>query len=326
MALQRVTLRLTQLRCITQSESGGSEPYLWVTYFALGAQPLPFQTGLIATITPAYDAFRTEFADNVKAGDVLSVPPFLAEASFDIDPTVEHNLVGCAAVLMEEDETPQSSIVLGRIAYAKEIDKQLNEFVNQRLHAGDFGPITDDEIKAIQGAVAAKVYEAIGSNQSIWNLFTNQDDKVGFTYRVFQTHRDEQTGELVIEIVDTQAFDFPEIVSDDSSNRFVLSGGLFVEPVPADPVDACALERAALKAKKQEIDSLRTRLTRLQDELHHATPQQKPAIVAEIETTSASIAEAEAELPGLQNALDVCLEHHTHHGQVDVSSVLVNPG
>lgn len=54
MALQRVTLGLTELRCIAESDgSGSSEPYLWTTYFALGAQPLPGQTGPMATITPA---------------------------------------------------------------------------------------------------------------------------------------------------------------------------------------------------------------------------------------------------------------------------------
>jgi hypothetical protein len=62
MALQRVTVGLTELRCIAESDgSGSSEPYLWVTYFAVGAQPLPGQAGPVATITPAYDAFRSEF-------------------------------------------------------------------------------------------------------------------------------------------------------------------------------------------------------------------------------------------------------------------------
>ena len=33
MALQRFTVRLTQLRCILESDPGPSEPYLWVTLF-----------------------------------------------------------------------------------------------------------------------------------------------------------------------------------------------------------------------------------------------------------------------------------------------------
>jgi len=305
MALQRITLRLTELRCITQSEgSGGSEPYLWVTYFAFGAQQLPFQTGPVGTITPAYDAFRTEFPDNMKAGQVANIPAFLATASFDIDLEVEHKLVGCIAVLMEEDDTPDSSIILGRIAFSKEIDKQLNDLVTKRIFVGDFGPITDAEIKSIKVSVKAKVEDAVGSNQSIWNVFTNQDDNIGFTYKGFTDSE-----------IRFQYFDFPEIASGGSSNRFILSGGLSIGRVPSDPVDLCATPRAAVNAKRDEINSLHTRVTLLQNQLHHATPQQKAGIVAEIHATNDLLTQAEAELPALQAELDSCLSHHHGHPQ-----------
>lgn len=310
MALQRVTLRLTELRCIRQSEgSDGSEPYLWVTYFAFGAQQLPFQDGPMATITPAYDAFRTEFADNVEAGEVLVVPPFLAEASFDMDLETRPKLVGCLAVLMEEDETPQSSIVLGRIAYSKEIDAQLNALLQRRILAGDVGDITDDEIETIRVAVKAKVEDAVMSNQPIWSVF-GQDDSIGFTHRSFMNSLDPETDPEIV----FQYFDFPEIVSEDSSNRFVLSGALSIGPIPSDPVDLCASQRVALNTKKEEIASLQARVTLLQNELHHATPQQKPAIIDEIEATHELVAQAEAEVPALQEALDACIERFTRDG------------
>jgi hypothetical protein len=317
MAPQRVTLRLTELRCITQSEgSGGSEPYLWVTYFALGAQPLPFQQGPMATITPAYDAFRTDFPDGVTAGQVMIIPPFLATASFDIDLEEDHKLVGCIAVLMEEDETPDSSIILGRIAYSKEIDKQLNDLIHQRLSSGDFGPVTDDELRSIRAGVQAKVEEAVGSNQTIWNFFTNQDDNLGFTFRGFADSE-----------IQFQYFDFPEITSDSSSDRFVLSGGLSIGPIPTDPVDLCATQRAAVNAKKNEVASLQGRVTLLQDQLHHATPQQKSAIVAEINATNDLITQAEGALPALQAALDACQHQHDLGGDVHIDpTILVDPG
>ena len=202
-------------------------------------------------------------------------------------------MVGCIAVLMEEDETPQSSIVLGRIAYAKEIETELNELVHKRLVAGDFGPVTDAEIDAIRAAVLAKVEDAIGSNQSIWDIFRNQDDQVGFTYRAFS---DDE--------IQASFFDFPEVRSDDSTNRYVLSGSLSIGAIPTDPVDLCATPRATLKAKQDEIQGLQTRRGLLQGELQHATPQQKAAIVAEINATNALITQAEADLPALQAALD----------------------
>ena len=39
----------------------------------------------------------------------------------------------------------------------------------------------------------------------------------------------------------------------------------------------------------------------------HATPQQKPAIIDLIQETADEIAQAEGELPALQDALEACL-------------------
>src|SRR4051794_24066763 len=142
MALQRLTVQLTELRCLAQSESGGSEPYLWTTYFAFGARPLPFQSGPVGVITPSYDAFRSEFPNNMKAGQTALIPPFIASASFDmdLDSGPYPKMIGSIAVLLEEDSTPDSSIILGRIAYAKEIENQLNILVSKRLQTGNTSP------------------------------------------------------------------------------------------------------------------------------------------------------------------------------------------
>jgi hypothetical protein len=320
MALQRVTLRLTQLRCITESDgSGSSEPYMWTTFFAFGAQPLPGQTGPMTVITPAYDAFRTEFENNVQDGDLLSIPPFIASASFDmdLDGQNENKLVGCIAVVMEEDETPGSSIVLGRIAYSKEIEKQLNHLVIARVQAGDFGPVTDEEIRVIREAVQSKVESAIGSNQGIFDIFKNQDDNVGFTHRGFIE------GEI-----QAAFFDFPEIVSEDSTNRYVLSGNLSIGAIPTEPIDLCKTPRAALQAKKDEIKGLQTRKSLLQVQLQNAPPQAKAAIVDAIEETNALITQAEAELPALQEALDACMERFDIHEDIVVvdEPIVVGPG
>jgi hypothetical protein len=312
MPLQRATLRLTQLRCVTQSEDGGSEPYLWVTYFAFGVQQLPFQTGPVATVTPAYDAFRMEFPDNMKAGQVAIIPPFIASASFDVDldTAPKPKIIGCIAVLMEEDDTPDKSIILGRIAYSEAIDRQLNNLINKRIQTGDFGPITDAEITAIKEAVQAKVTAAIGSNQSIWSkLFTDQDDNLGFVYKAF-------TGSEI----QFNFFDFPEIRS--GANRFVLSGNLFLGPVPAAPIDVCAAQRARVTAKNDEINSLHARTLVLQRLLQQAPPQQKAAIAAEIVETGVLTTQAEAELPGLRASLSACMGHH-HPGGVTVDPPIV---
>jgi hypothetical protein len=306
MAQQNIVLTLTQLRCLAQSESGsGSEPYLWTTFFAFGGEPLPFQTGNLSMITPAYDAFRAEFPNGMKAGSVANVPSFVASAHFkmDLDTAPQPKMVGCIAVLMEEDSTPQSSIVSGRIAYSKEIEAQLDALFDKRLQAGDFGPVTDAEINTIRSKVKAKVESAVSSDQFLGGFFTDQDDNIGFTYASFKYPVPQDSEDPKIEF---QYFDFPEITSG-SSNRFVLTGRLSIEAIPADPVVLCKAQRDALKANADQIHGLQVRKTLLQEQLHHAPPGQKADIIHAIEETSEAITRAESHTPELQAALDACL-------------------
>jgi hypothetical protein len=328
MALQRFTIGLKQLHCILESDPGPSEPYLWVTYFALGPPVPQFQTGPLAVSTPAYDAFRTEFPDNVSAGSVVGVPSFIASASFDMDiEAAGPKLLGCVAILLEEDDTRQSDMVFGRIAYAKEMEKQLNDLMRKRIQTNNSGPLTDAEKDAIKGAVTAKVEDAVGSHQSVWDLFRDQDDPLGFTYKIVP----EADGDTI----HAQTFDFPEITTTKQVNvfgsvppvtvvtdRYVLSGEITIGPVPGATVDLCAGPRTALQAKQQEVSSLEHRISSLQQLLQHATPQQKSGIVQEIGATNALIDQAEAALPALEAALAACVDRF--HNHFDASDAVIS--
>ena len=57
--------------------------------------------GTVATITPLIRCLSHRIPDNMQAGDVTSIPPFIATASFDIDTDSPNSTVGCIAVLME---------------------------------------------------------------------------------------------------------------------------------------------------------------------------------------------------------------------------------
>ena len=312
MAIQRVTVKLTELRCIAQSESGsGSEPYLWTTFFAFGAEQTSPQSGLLAVQTPSYDQFRTEFPNGIKAGGVAQVPVFVASGGFDfdLDTVPQPKLFGVIAVLMEEDSTPERFMVQGRIAYSKEIEAQLQALAKERLLSGNLGPLTTTETDAIKKAVKDKVTEAVKRGQNIGGLFRDQDDNLGFMFRLF-THRKADPAHPenppVFEIVN-QSFAFPA-VDNGKGDRFVLSATMTLGPVPKPPIILCRAQREALKAKQDQIRSLGNLRAVLQAQLATATPQQKPAIVDSLEANAADIARAEAELPALQAALDACLK------------------
>jgi hypothetical protein len=205
-------------------------------------------------------------------------------------------------------------MVAGRIAYTNEMENQLNALMTKRIGTGDSGPLTDAEKEAIKVAVTSRVEAAIGSGQSVWDLFRDQDDPLGFTYKIFpERSMDEEpnTPPLIV----PQTFDFPEVTttddgwfSDTVTDRYVLSGEVTVEPVPGETVDLCAAPRAAVEDKKDEIASLQHRRATLQQFLQHATPQQKAAIIDEIGATNDLIGQAEASVPALEAALKACTE------------------
>ena len=59
------------------------------------------------------------------------------------------------------------------------------------------------------------------------------------------------------------------------------------------------------------MDGLQTQRQLLQDQLHHATPQQKSGIIAQIKhIAEVDLPPAEAALAAAQAALQACLAHH----------------
>jgi len=317
MAPQLVTFRLTTLRCIKESDAkGGSEPYLWVTYFALDGRNIA-QANPLTIDTPPATFIRKEFPDNVADGQVINVTASLSNRSFQVDPgPLNFMMAGCIAVLLEEDDTPENAIIAGHLAYSKEIEKQLNALVKKRISTADKSEIKDSEVKVIRDAVNSKVKSAIKDNLSLGQkLFDNQDDLLGFTFV-----------NLVNEAIQTKTFDFPEIFEGDnrqsSSNRFVLSGAVTAGPVPPPPVEICKTQKAAVNAKLQEIQGLQGIVTSLQLQLQHATPQQKPGIVKAIQSTNDQITKAQAELATLQAALQACLNNPFSGTHIDISDAV----
>lgn len=294
-----VKLHLDKLRCITESDTNNrSEPYLWVTYFWLDGRNIS-QPNPISTMTPVYNAFRSEFADNVTEGTVIPVPTFVGNASFEVDPgPLGFMLAGAVVVLWEEDDTPQSAMIAGRNAYLTAIHKALNDLIRQRIGDANQGPIAPAEIKAIVDAVKPAVESAIRSSLSFLDGFKNQDDQLGFGHVAFMGSE-----------IQTRDFTFPELGS--GSNRFVLNGSMTV--APTRPVfDRCAASRAAVQAQRNQIKGLQLFRASLQQQLQTAPPQAKPALIAQIQALAVEIAREEAELPPLEAALSAC-EHRFDH-------------
>ena len=246
----------------------------------------------------------------------------------DLD-VVGPKLLGCVAILLEEDDTRESDMVFGRIAYSKEMEKQLNDLMRKRIQTNNNDPLTEDEKNTIKAAVTAKVEDAVGSHQSAWDWFRDQDDSLGFTYKIVPEH-DGDT-------IHAQTFEFPEITTTKQvkvfdtvppltvvTDRYVLSGEITIGAVPGGTVDLCAGPRAALEAKKQEITSLQHRISSLQQ----TTPARDPP--AEVRDRAGDRRHqrphrpSRSSPPSLEAALAACIDRF--HNDVHLSdAVIVSP-
>jgi hypothetical protein len=66
---ENVTITLSELHCETQSEAGGCEPYLFTSFFAIGAD------GDVKVTSPKHSDVRGAFADDIDAGMRAATSP-----------------------------------------------------------------------------------------------------------------------------------------------------------------------------------------------------------------------------------------------------------
>lgn len=199
----RVTYDLTRLHCIDEGDgSGNAEPFMWTVFFKVDGDTVKvnddFELQGTATVvtTPGNHG---DLRSNVDAGQDVQIPASLGHFATTLRPIptpfegfAAGGVVGCVAVVMEEDSTPDDAIANGH--------KVLNQALQEKLDAliptiDPFGELpTEDDLEAIKDAIVTKVKQAIADGVDAWDVlgsvFGNlQDDIIGSTYFVF-THDD----------------------------------------------------------------------------------------------------------------------------------------
>lgn len=151
----RFKINLNELHCVAQSESGGCEPYLFTSFFAL--------TDSGATVqTPAHPDVRGAFADDVEAGATLTVPQEIGSA------TIEGGTqVGVVAMIIDEDLSRDIAVEKAHSAFHEEVEAQLNQADGS----------IDEE--ALRHAVMKKVRAAVQGTWDYLDLHRDQDDHLG---------------------------------------------------------------------------------------------------------------------------------------------------
>jgi hypothetical protein len=159
---------------------------MWPAFFSLDINTvLQGEGNRLVTYTPQTNwTTRGAFPDGIQAGDIVDIPESLGNYSVDLDPGgLDIATVGCLFVLLEEDSTPGHAVRAGHKAFAEAVDEVLNTFVDSVFPNPDVS-VTDAQIEQMAGQIQGQVKGAIKDELSWIQLLYQQDDFIGFGYRI----------------------------------------------------------------------------------------------------------------------------------------------
>jgi hypothetical protein len=295
----KVALHLNTLNCGAENEHG-SEPYIWPIVIA-------DETGIPQLHVPTTQWAAKVLVNEILAGQSVTIPP---EMSLDLAHVLNDKAAGLIVLLValfEKDSSP----LHGSVAVLRHIEERSLAFVRDHLtecrqSSGERGDLRQMLVTRfdLAGAEtdALNYLERLGVTVSPGGF----DDSVGFTVWTL-------SGPALA----------PRYISfnlDSSSERFTLTGYIQLTDLP---VSLCQAERDRLAQAEAVVKSLQTQRELLQTQLHHATPQQKPAIVAQITRLSeVDMPAAEAALTDAEVALKRCLDRFDHpHGPTESPAI-----
>jgi hypothetical protein len=284
-----VVLHLDQLSCVKESE-GGSEPYIWPVLIGE-------EGGIVFLRSPTSDLAGKVLKSGMRAGESVAVPGGLNEvlAAFD---TPANALIVVIVAMFEKDASPRH----GTAAVLRHIEDRSLAFVQERLaecrqSSGERIDLRNELIRRYDLAQAEtdalSFFERAAAQLSPGGF----DDPLGFTLHAF-------SGSALAD----RGLTFSLTMGGD---QFSLTGTLRLKNF----IVLCQAERGAVAQAEAVVKGLQTRRQTLQTQLHHATPQQKPAIVDQIQhIAEVELPPAEAALAAAKAALQACLARFTTVG------------
>ena len=290
----RVALRLNSLTCVEESEHG-SEPYLWPIM-------ITHETGALRILVPNSEWAAKVLANEMTAGKTAPIPAGMDMNFVEVFDNKAAALVVFVLMLFEKDNLTNKA----RVAAFRHVEEKALELVGQKLaecrqSSGERVDLTNALIDKLDIETAVKdamSYIEIGDAYSSLGGF---DDALG----------------VLVWTLSGQALVAKDITFNlrQTSERFLLNAKLEVS-ITLPPV--CQNERAAAAQALALVQGLRGQRDSLQHQLHHATPQQKPQLIAAIKRINeVDLPPAEAALAQAEAALAACLSAHDFDGPLD---------
>ena len=194
-----IEFKLDNIRCRDEGDGlGNAEPYLWTVFFKVDGDTLvvnsdgpaaPFLQGAPTVVGTPGNHGNLGTTD-VDEGDTVAVPAIIGEYRTILKPIplttpilgIEEvgGMIGCIAVLMEEDNTSASAIARGHEALDRSVRDRLAEVLGT-LSISKAEP-TDEDVAALSDKIGDAVKSAISDGVSVldWLVaFGNMDDQIG---------------------------------------------------------------------------------------------------------------------------------------------------
>jgi hypothetical protein len=177
MAIEAV-VNLDTLRCVSQHDGAGAEPYLWTALTWVEFEGGQWHFG--SSAPRASTGARAVVKDTMKAGQRANIPSGQRQFTHRFGDGVMGG-VGIVVALLEEDELDFAEVKKGYTTFLRELDKVVGGFVE----ANDRQP-DEDELDEMAATIERRVERAIKSAVSGWEKlgvalgFVNPDDTVGF--------------------------------------------------------------------------------------------------------------------------------------------------
>jgi hypothetical protein len=200
MSSTAVNILLSNIHCSDEADGiGTAEPYLWTVFFKVDGDTATVDaTGHIqgtATVVGTAGNHGDLGTTDVDAGDDVPIPLSLGFFSGFVKeiPTADGHLlpgvIGYAAILVEQDCTPDSAIAAGHAVLNQSIQSELNALIPTLTLADltNLGPVLDNLKHRVQAQVEAEIRRHL----SVIQKLENQDDFVGTDVGVFFANNDE---------------------------------------------------------------------------------------------------------------------------------------
>ena len=289
---------LHNLECISQQDNipdklAGQAPYIWPVLMWIDDTTLSDPSLLVDGTIPGLADSRVVLQAGMRPGDTASIPYPQGTLGHRFEDNLVTGQLLLAVLVWVQHDTPGEAVWAGCKAFSSAM---------RAAAAANLGPLANpatrqQTIQIIQGSVAGSVDTAIR-------------DALSWTQKVEVAigamHLDEVIGSDFNFFPDLTAADFTLSMSDTSGNSYAVPGGLRVR-VPA--VDLCQAQADQVTAKQASVDGINNQIITLQVQLQHASPAEKPYIVADIVQASKDLAVAQHDLADARTALKACRDH-----------------